>query len=860
VIREADPPRWQLWAVALVILGAFFGHLLLGREVFYGGDAARLYLAQQQILATSLSEGALPWWSVNLGAGYPLIAEGETAALSPITWLLHALFSPEVMLTVNTVLHVFLAGVGAFGLARAMGISAHAALLSGVAYALGGFTAAHMSHVSVISVSIWLPWLLWLYLRALDAESPAGRRVYSAALAAVVCLQFLGGHMQMSLLVLLALAGWAAYLLVFRLERGITLRRLLWPVLAILAGTALAAPQLLATLELAALSHRAGGLETEFFTSYSFHPLLSATYLSPYILGNPYPHGSIELMSYTGLLPLALAGIALTQRGARARWFFAALALGGWLLALGSWNPVYSLLVRVPVLNLFRAPARYLLWTSLSVAILCGFGLDRLMAYLRVTDRHLGPPMAILSLALAAVAAGIALLAPNLDTLVAAWRWIPLLVALAIAAWILGTRHYTAGVFAWTGLVILCADLYAYNAVLNRTYNASWPLEAVRARPAVLDILSADQGLFRTYTREEIIPVLSVQRASLYPNIAAVHGTAGVNIYMPLMPHSYVAYMSDLDANRLNRLNVRYYLIPQLLPVDETSELYDVLNPLAALPYGETQAIDINDVVELRVESYLSHAVDLVDGDVAAHITLGDSDGRLHAIPLRAGIETAEWAYERSDTLVKVRHGMPDTATTFPARSGFPAEDHPGYTYLTTWRPDAPISLQSLTITPVLPEAYVRIERIVFVTSAGDHIPASHLLGLGDHTIIYRSEDVLVYENRDVWPRAYALPLEKVHGSGESFSIPSGLGIADLTPVRVVEYAASRVRVEAQVDIESLLVLGDQFYPGWQATVDGALAPIYPVEGMFRGLVLTPGRHTVQFTYRPWWAATLRRP
>ena len=63
------------------------------------------------------------------------------------------------------------------------------------------------------------------------------------------------------------------------------------------------------------------------------------------------------------------------------------------------------------------------------------------------------------------------------------------------------------------------------------------------------------------------------------------------------MPRAYQDYVNGMDAKRLDRLNVKYYVIPQLLPIDQASELYDVLNPYCALPYDVTHPIAVDDVV-----------------------------------------------------------------------------------------------------------------------------------------------------------------------------------------------------------------------------------------------------------------------
>ncbi len=849
-MKTADAPRWQVWLVALLIAIAFFGYLPLTGSVFYGGDIARIYLPQQVATARALEFDELPWWTADIGAGYPLVAEGETGALYPLTLALHVLFAPDMLITVSIVLHLFLAGLGAWWLARVLQVSRRGALFSALVYALGGFMIAHAGHLSIVSTTAWLPWLLTLLHLTAKATDTRERVVTSLALGAVTALQFLAGHAQMTLLMFLPALAWALYLVLVSPDRLGTLKRLLLPAAGVLLGTILAAPQILTTVELAGLSQRAGGLDSTFFTSYSFHPFLVATFLSPFLLGNPYPSGSIELMGYVGLIPLALSWIALRRDEAPVRWLLLGLAIAGLLLAFGRWNPLYGWLERVPPFNLFRVPARYLLWTSIALALLAGIGFDRI----RTGDgeKHLrGATHGGLALALAVLTVVLTSRAPDADALVALWRWLPLAHTAGFVLWLYSARSQTPRAFWLVGIALLCADLFSYGQVLNATYNRSYPIEEVRTRPAVLEFLSADDALYRVWTKETILPALSVQRESLYPNIAGAYGIQSANMYMPLVPRAYQDYVTSLDADRLNRLNVRYYVIPQLLPVDEASELYDVLNPFAALPYNTARPIDVKGVTGIRVESFVSHAADLPDGTLAATLELTTEGGALLRLPVRVGLETAEWAIERDDVAEVVQHSMAPLASTFPARSSYRNVAHPGHTYLGSWEMDVPTRITGMQIIPALPEAYVRIERIRFVTIDGTEVLASHLLGLGDHEIVYRTEDAVVYRNLDAWPRAYTVPSSLVQETTAGYTLTAGLTADMLGAVEVVSYEDQRVTLRARVDDPALLVLADMVYPGWTAIVDGTETPIGAVDGLFRGIALSPGDHFIEFEYRP---------
>lgn len=132
------------------------------------------------------------------------------------------------------------------------------------------------------------------------------------------------------------------------------------------------------------------------------------------------------------------------------------------------------------------------------------------------------------------------------------------------------------------------------------------------------------------------------------------------------------------------------------------------------------------------------------------------------------------------------------------------------------------------------------------------------------------AEGVDVYELADPLPRAFVVGEVKPAASDEEAlrvladpafdatrqAVVQGAPIelpADAAPsreVRITRRANCRVALRANLARPGLLVLSEGYYPGWQATVDGAEAPIVRTNVMMRGVVVPAGEHEIDFRFR----------
>src|SRR5574341_11736 len=173
-------PTVKSWdTLAISLLGAwpfiFYWPVAIGQQVFIASDILLFFLPVHTELARALAEGRLPLWAPGMEAGFPLLAEGQVAALYPLNLLLHQLLPPSTAVSYMILMNWAWGSIGMYLLCRASGLRSPSALLAGLVFGDGGFMTARVPHVSFLSVASWLPWLLLFQQRYWRARLEGGR-------------------------------------------------------------------------------------------------------------------------------------------------------------------------------------------------------------------------------------------------------------------------------------------------------------------------------------------------------------------------------------------------------------------------------------------------------------------------------------------------------------------------------------------------------------------------------------------------------------------------------------------------------------------------------------------------------------
>ena len=79
---------------------------------------------------------------------------------------------------------------------------------------------------------------------------------------------------------------------------------------------------------------------------------------------------------------------------------------------------------------------------------------------------------------------------------------------------------------------------------------------------------------------------------------------------------------------------------------------------------------------------------------------------------------------------------------------------------------------------------------------------------------------------------------------------PSGTN-SDLTAVKITSYAPATIHLEATPTKPSVLMMADKYDPDWQVFIDGKRGTVLKCNYLMRGVYLEPGKHEVEFRFRP---------
>lgn len=387
--RKCWQSDWGWLGLLVLLVLVYFHKLWLSGQALNGGDLVNQFYPWKEYLVNYFkTNGSVPLWNPYTFSGNPFAANYQVGLWYPLD-LIFFIVNPAIAFQLSTILHFILAGSFMYLLARHWGVSRPAGFLAGFLFTFGGFLVCRMQagNYTLVTTYPWIPLIFYFFDRYIQERKGYWLTGFVLALSC----QVLGGHPQPAYYSFLVLGLYATYRIImdWQINKGLGAR--LFPLFGYLMGVVLivcvTAIQILPTMELAPFSSsRSGGAAYEFgiASSLGFKHLL--LFFSPFMFGeienNTYwldYEGYIEMCGFTGILTLLLVAVGIMRNRTRKNGFWIILLTFCFLLAMGKYNPIYPFLYHfIPGLNLFRCPARWLMYIQSALAMLAAFGFDSL--------------------------------------------------------------------------------------------------------------------------------------------------------------------------------------------------------------------------------------------------------------------------------------------------------------------------------------------------------------------------------------------------------------------------------------------------------------------------------------------------
>ncbi len=261
-----------------LLLAALFADPLWTRRTFADRDLVPFFFPIEKAVHESWARLRIPLWAPEISFGRPLAANPNTGVFYPVRIAMAALpflFSFKLF----PVLHLWLAAMGMFALARFLGSSPAAAALGAIVYSLSGPALAEIAYPDFLPGFALLPMVVW----AAGRLGRAGRRRDAALFGLLWGVDLLAGDVFTAGL---ALAG-SLLLLWEESAAAERPRRLSLLAAATAAGTLLAGVQIVPALLLMPETARAlGRFPLRYSLTWSVSPWRLAELAVPFPFGN----------------------------------------------------------------------------------------------------------------------------------------------------------------------------------------------------------------------------------------------------------------------------------------------------------------------------------------------------------------------------------------------------------------------------------------------------------------------------------------------------------------------------------------------------------------------------------------------
>lgn len=355
----------------LGLLFIFYPDLFLVKAAPLTGDHLEQHYPWAYLLAQSVKQFKLPFWTPLIHCGFPLVAESQVGAFYIPNLLMYFFLPFHVAYSYMNLVHWFIAGWGTYLYAKQMKLGAMPAFVAAIIFTFGAAYGGAYYNMTSLKTICWFPVVLYFFERYLEKRQWR----FLIGMVLVIGQSIVAGYLQVAVLTWLVFGGYVIMRIFWFADERLSLMAK-FRLLMIMAGVAavslaLAFPQIYLTYQLAILSNRTG-LQEGYAYIGSMSPLVLSTLFNPN-LSLVFRGNNL----YMGLFPVFFVFLAFTSSEVRRSLFFriwAIMTVLVFFLALGQWSPIYVLIIKVLKFYSFRVPAKFIGFICFGLAILAAGG------------------------------------------------------------------------------------------------------------------------------------------------------------------------------------------------------------------------------------------------------------------------------------------------------------------------------------------------------------------------------------------------------------------------------------------------------------------------------------------------------
>lgn len=324
-----------------------------------------------------------PFWNPYLYIGYPFHADPQSGAFYPIPWLISWLYEYNLYAVhFEFLFHIFFSGIGMYYLGKGFGMSLTAGLLTATSFQLSGIFIGNAQHLGWVISATWIPFILHYYFQLLKKAS----LLNAAKMAFFLFLCLTGGYLPCFIILgyFLFFVFCAAIIMKYRSKEIVWIKNFLRAnVLTIIIFAGLSCVYLVSFYKVYPYITRSESVDLKTALLYPLTPQSFISFILPFSLaGNPEFFKTDASMSsgYFGIIAFALFLFSFFIKKDKTQLLFLVFGVFCLLTSLGEYSPLRKLLYQfVPLMDKFRFPSLFRIFSVLSFSLLAGFSFDKII-------------------------------------------------------------------------------------------------------------------------------------------------------------------------------------------------------------------------------------------------------------------------------------------------------------------------------------------------------------------------------------------------------------------------------------------------------------------------------------------------